>query len=154
MSGLRTQMKMRDKDMVPRFLVQAMFTVMAASLALVAYARLTDRPLTGSLLPSPVVAEKVLVMSGGREETVIVTDVSGAIIARSNDGPRGFIGVISRSVALARKTHDLPPDGPVTLARHANGVLTISDPATGWSIELLGYGKDNIAAFARLLDAT
>ena len=48
MSGLSTQMKLRDREMVPRFLVQAMFVLMGASLALVAYARLTERPLVGT----------------------------------------------------------------------------------------------------------
>jgi hypothetical protein len=38
------------------------------------------------------------------------------------------------------------------LVRRANGHTAIIDPATDWSIELIGYGADNIAAFARLLD--
>jgi putative photosynthetic complex assembly protein len=42
-------------------------------------------------------------------------------------------------------------DAPVTLARHENGRLTLTDPATGWSVELTAFGSDNEAAFAALL---
>jgi putative photosynthetic complex assembly protein len=42
-------------------------------------------------------------------------------------------------------------DAPVTLARHANGRLTLDDPATGWTVELTAFGSDNEAAFAALL---
>ena len=42
-SSLANQMKMRDREMVPRVLVIAMFALMAASLALVTFARVTDQ---------------------------------------------------------------------------------------------------------------
>ena len=40
---------------------------------------------------------------------------------------------------------------PLQLVRRENGHTAIIDPATNWSIELIGHGADNIAAFARLL---
>ena len=43
------------------------------------------------------------------------------------------------------------PAAPVTLARHQNGRLSLSDPETGWSVELTNFGSDNEAAFAALL---
>ena len=46
-NSLAAQMKHRDRDMVPKVLVQAMFTLMIAAVVLVAYARLTDRPVIG-----------------------------------------------------------------------------------------------------------
>ncbi len=48
-------------------------------------------------------------------------------------------------------SHRVGEDAPVTLARHQNGRLTITDPATGWSVELTAFGSDNEAAFAALL---
>ena len=47
MSQLEQQMRHRDKEMVPRFLVQAMFGLMAATLSIVAYAQWFDVPNRG-----------------------------------------------------------------------------------------------------------
>jgi hypothetical protein len=38
------------------------------------------------------------------------------------------------------------------LVRRENGHVAILDDTTGWSIELIGYGQDNVAAFAKLID--
>ena len=67
MSQLESQMKLRDKEMVPRILVQAMFALMLASLALVSFAVLTERPLTGVPAKQPVVAEVAVTLEGDRE---------------------------------------------------------------------------------------
>ena len=50
--SLANQMKHRDREMVPKVLVQAMFALMIAAVALVSYARLTGREVT-SVVPSP-----------------------------------------------------------------------------------------------------
>jgi hypothetical protein len=39
----------------------------------------------------------------------------------------------------------------VELMRHENGRFTISDPSTGWRADLMGFGRDNARAFAKLL---
>ena len=31
-------------------------------------------------------------------------------------------------------------------------IATLSPEGTGWMIELIGYGQDNVAAFAKLID--
>jgi hypothetical protein len=35
--------------------------------------------------------------------------------------------------------------------QHENGRLSIHDPSTGWRADLMGFGADNAAAFAKLL---
>ena len=57
-------MKHRDRDMVPKVLVQAMFTLMIAAVLLVAYARLTDRPVIGVAPHSDIVALLARVENG------------------------------------------------------------------------------------------
>jgi putative photosynthetic complex assembly protein len=41
---------------------------------------------------------------------------------------------------------------PVQVLRRDNGNIAILDPSTGMATELIGYGADNVAAFAKLLD--
>ncbi|MEW9921727.1 photosynthetic complex assembly protein PuhC [Marimonas sp. MJW-29] len=151
-SSLANQMKMRDREMVPRVLVMAMFALMVASLALVSFAVLTDQPLRGVPADSPVVAERAITLEGTRNAGVRVLDASGAEIAHSQMRRAGFIDVIWVAISRERKVQGITGNPDLRLVRFANGHTAIIDPATDWSIELIGYGKDNIAAFARLLD--
>lgn len=151
-SSLANQMKARDREMVPRVLVMAMFGLMAASLAIVSYARMTDQPLTGVPAHSDVVVERAITLAGTRNEGVRVLDAAGADIAQSWNDKAGFIDVIWVSVSRERKVQGVTGNPPLRLVRRENGHTAIIDPATNWSIELIGYGQDNVAAFARLLD--
>lgn len=151
-SSLANQMKHRDREMVPRVLVIAMFGLMAASVALVSFAQITDRPLTGVPADSAVVAEKTITLEGTRSTGVKVLDATGTQIAFSGDDKAGFIDVIWNSVNRERMVQDVAGNPDLRLVRRENGHTAIIDPATGWKIELIGYGKDNVAAFATLLD--
>lgn len=151
-SSLANQMKMRDREMVPRVLVMAMFALMAASLAIVSFAVLTDQPLRGVPNESPIVAERAITLEGTRTTGIRVLDAAGTEIAFSQTDRAGFIDVIWVAISRERKVQGVTGNPDMRLVRRANGHTAIIDPATGWSIELIGYGKDNIAAFARLLD--
>ena len=150
--SLANQMKHRDREMVPRFLVQAMFALMLGSVGLVSYARLTDRPLIGVVPDSPIVAERLVTLEGDRDNGVHVIDDTGTPIAFSGENKSGFIDVIWVSVMRERLVQDRQSDAPVRVVRRANGHTAIIDDTTGWKIELIGYGPDNVAAFARLID--
>ena len=152
MSQLEQQMRHRDKEMVPRFLVQAMFGLMAATLALVAYAQWFDVPNKGVLVEAPIVQSLDIVMIGDRSGTYEVTGTDGTLLASSADYKGGFLGVIGRVFERERFVHDVSSDAPVTVVRRENGNIAVIDDTTGLSVELIGYGKDNVAAFARLLD--
>ena len=148
---LSGEMKHRDREMVPRFLVIAMFTLMAASLALVAFARLTDRPVSSTVAHSDIVKEIAVTLTGSRSEGVAVIGADGTQLAHSNDAKAGFIDVIWVAVMRERKVQNAAPDGPVRVVRRENGRVAVLDDSTGWKIELIGYGQDNVAAFAKLL---
>ena len=153
MSGLQTQMRHRDRDMVPKVLVQGMFALMIASVAIVAFAQWTGAPNAGVLVEAPVVKERSVVLTGGRDMTYAVTDAAtGAEIARSSDLRDGFIGVIGRVIERDRHVKRIEGNPPVRLVRRENGHTAIIDDSTGLVVELIGYGADNVAAFARLLD--
>lgn len=151
MSNLEQQMRHRDKEMVPRFLVQAMFALMIASLAIVGYAQWADVPNRGVLVEAPIVQSLDIVMTGDRSGTYTVT-ADGVQIASSAEDKGGFIGVIGRVVERERFKHQIAGNPPVQVVRRENGNIAILDDTTGMAVELIGYGADNVAAFARLLD--
>lgn len=152
MSQLEQQMRHRDRDMVPKVLVQAMFALMLAALGLVTYAQLSGMPNTGVLVEAPVVQERAVILTGDRVGTYVVTDLSGAEIAISSENKAGFIGVIGRVIDRERMLHGVTGEEPIRVVRRDNGNVAVIDDTTGMVVELIGYGADNVAAFARLLD--
>ena len=152
MSQLEQQMRHRDKEMVPRFLVQAMFGLMAATLSIVAYAQWFDVPNRGVLIEAPITQSLEIVMVGDRSGIYEVMTTDGQLIASSSEEKAGFIGVMGRVIDRERFVHDLTGNAPITVVRRENGNIAIVDDTTDLSVELIGYGVDNVAAFAKLLD--
>jgi len=144
-------MKARDKDMVPRFLVQAMFGLMLVSLALVSYARITDMPRSGTPSIDPIVAERSVTFGGDRSSGIRLYDENGVQIASSKTNKAGFIDVVWVSMSRERLVQRTDPAAPFRIVRREGGRIDVIDDSTGWQLELIGYGSDNIAAFARLL---
>jgi putative photosynthetic complex assembly protein len=138
--------------MVPRFMVIAMFSLMGLALSLTGYAQLTDAPNSGVLIEAPIEAERTILMVGARDGNVTVLDEEGSVIALSSGEKMGFVGVVWRVLARHRYVEGVPDTSPVRLIRRVNGNIAIHDTATDWSIELIGYGVDNVAAFAKLVD--
>jgi len=152
MSDLRVQMRHRDIHMVPRILVQAMFGLMFASVALVAFEQLSGRPNEGVLIEAPVIREVTITLTGDVRGNYTVTDAQGVVIARSNDELSGFIGVIGRVFDRKRLVEGVQGNPPVRVVLRDNGNVGIIDDSTGLLTELIGYGKDNIAAFAQFVN--
>jgi putative photosynthetic complex assembly protein len=152
MDDLQTRMRHRDRDMVPKVLVQAMFGLMIASVALVAYDQWSGRPQEGVLAPSPMVREAAIILTGDRNGTYTVTDATGAVLARSSDPLSGFIGAVGRGIDRQRHLAGVEGNPPVRVVLRADGLIAIADDATGNEISLLGNGADNVAAFAQFVD--
>jgi putative photosynthetic complex assembly protein len=139
----------RDREMIPKPLLRMMLALVIASLTLTSWAVWTGRPPTGQPKASPITEERQLVIKTGGAKAVSLYDANGAFLAHLDHG--GFVTVIGSGLDRARTVARVNPDAPVTLARHQNGRLTITDPETGWSVELTAFGSDNEAAFAALL---
>jgi putative photosynthetic complex assembly protein len=139
----------RDREMIPAPLLRMMLALVVASLLLTAYAVVTGREPTGQPKPSPVTAERQLVIKTGGAKAVTLYDADGTFLTHLDHG--GFVTVIGNGLDRARTVARVGQDVPVTLARHENGRLTVTDPATGWRVELTAFGSDNEAAFAALL---
>ncbi|UWR24383.1 photosynthetic complex assembly protein PuhC [Sulfitobacter sp. S190] len=151
-SSLANQMKARDREMVPRALVIAMFALMASALILVSYARITNRPLTGVAALPRIEAERTVYFDGDRTTGIRILDTDGQQIAASTDPKSGFIDVVWVAVMRERKVQGADPTAPIRLVRRSGGRTDILDDQTGWSLALIGYGQDNVAAFATLID--
>ena len=141
----------RDRDMIPTPLLRLMLALVAASLLLVSGAVLTGRAPTGQPQESPVTADRQLVLKTGGAKSVTLYDADGSFLTHLDHG--GFVTVVASGLDRARTVARVGQDVPVTLARHENGRLTLTDPATGWTVELTAFGSDNEAAFAALLPA-
>lgn len=152
MSQLQHQMRNRDKEMVPTFLVKAMFALMLGSLSVVAYAQWADVPQQGVLIEAPIVQSLDITITGDRNGLYEVRNAQGALLVTSADNMKGFIGVMGRSIAHERHVRGIEGNPPVQVVRRENGNIAVLDAATGMAVELIGYGKDNVAAFAQLLD--
>ena len=139
----------RDREMIPAPLLRMMLALVIASLLLTAFAVWTGREPTGQPKISAVTAERQLVIKTGGAKAVTLYDADGTFLTHLDHG--GFVTVIGNGLDRARTVARVGQDMPVTLARHENGRLTITDPATGWSVELTAFGSDNEAAFAALL---
>lgn len=152
MSQLEQQMRHRDKEMVPRFLVHAMFGLMIGSLSLVAYAQWADVPQSGVLIEAPIAQTLRVTLSGDRTGKYVVLDETGTVIAASSDSKAGFLGVMGRVIDREREIQNVALEGPIDVVRRENGNIAIIDHSTDMSVELIGYGVDNVAAFANLLN--
>lgn len=156
MAATDPQKRPRQQDgmeKIPPILIKAMFGMVLLSLVIVAWARITDQPL--SALPDqsePVAIERQIVIAGSNSGRATVYDVDGNVIREYGPMEGGFISGIWRVLRLERGKIDAPLDAPVRLVRYEGGRLSLYDDLTGWRAELIGFGADNAAAFARLLD--
>jgi putative photosynthetic complex assembly protein len=127
-----------------------MFALAMFALAITSLAVLTDRPPEARPQPAEVLRERWIVLEGHGAKAVTVRDADGRVIADMAHG--GFVTVIQNGLETERRKHRVDPLRPVRIVEYANGRLVAEDPDTGWSVELYAFGRDNKAAFERLLD--
>lgn len=87
----------------------------------------------------------------GADSSVQVIDGRSGQLIEAVQGEQGFLRGVLRGLAQERLRRGIG-DGPVfQLMASADGRLTLSDPATGRSVDLESFGRDNAAVFARWL---
>ena len=143
----------RDREMIPLVLIRAMFFLALLSVALVAYARLTDRPLVGVADAPPIVAERSVLLTPDPTQRggFRITDLDGNVLVTSSDARAGFVGVIGQALTRKRRIERVTGVEPLRVVQRDTGRIDIIDDASGLTVELMSYGKDNIAVFANLL---
>ena len=139
-----------SNTLAPPFLIRGLAILALCSLAMVAWARWTDRPLSAVPPMADVVRERTVILSGGDSQAVTVRNADGTVLIAMEHG--GFVTVIQNGLQRARLVAGVQADLPIRLVEYANGRLSAQDPLTGWSVELGSFGADNRAAFERLMD--
>ena len=143
----RREMEKRDKEMIPKVLVYAMFGIAFASLAITTFAVVTDRPLAGVPAEEPVFGTYEVIIEG-EGNAAKVTGTNGAVLFDNENG--AFITVVRDGLERARRVHRIEGNPAVIITRFESGRMALNDPATGWSMELGSFGQGNRAHFDRL----
>jgi len=149
---LNTSVRARPEDLVPRTMIRAVFALIVVCLVMVTWARVSDRPVATTLPSGPVVAERLMIIESDAQGAVRISEPDGALIAEMSQREAGFISGLTRVINRERMLHGVAPLAPIALRRTEGGRLSLFDPSTGWSADMMGFGEDNVAALAMLLD--
>jgi putative photosynthetic complex assembly protein len=141
-----------DREKVPRVLLRAIALLLLVVLVLVSFARITGQEPAAMPPDIPIVQERTLHIFGDLSGAARVLDAHGQLIADLGPNEGGFIAGVARSLTMKRRQAGVDPSAPVRLLQFADGRLGLRDDFTGWRAELIGFGKDNTAAFAKLLE--
>ncbi len=141
-----------ERELVPRLFVRAMFGMVMLCLVMVSAYRWLDGPVQYTAPDSPVVIEKTLFLEGAMSGAAKVFAEDGTVIAEYAPEEGGFISGMWRVLQRERTKARVDLNGPVIVRARENNRLEIFDPSTGWGADLMGFGADNSAAFARLLN--
>jgi putative photosynthetic complex assembly protein len=142
----------KPEDLVPRIMVRGMFAMIAAILAIVAYASYTDRPLQSAPPVAAIISERAILLHSDMSGAARVLDANGTLIADLDAESGGFVAGIDRVIIRERTKVGADMSAPLLLQLREGNRLSLLDPATGWSAELMGFGATNSRVFARLLD--
>ncbi|MFP7672433.1 photosynthetic complex assembly protein PuhC [Marivita sp. S0852] len=140
-----------EKEIVPRILVRAMFAMVMICLLMVSVYTWLDGPAQYTAPDSPVVIEKTLYLEGNMNGSARVFSEDRALVAEYSPEEGGFLSGMWRVLQRERTKARVDLDGPVVVRARENNRLEIFDPSTGWGADLMGFGADNSAAFAKLL---
>lgn len=99
------------------------------------------------------VQSRTLRFTDRADGAVVIEDVTlGQTASVIEPGQQtGFIRGVMRGLARERRMHGVGDGPPFTLTLWADGQLSLTDTATGRSIEMTAFGSSNRAAFAALL---
>lgn len=139
---------------VPRGPLIGAAVLVGLTMAAVATLRISGTDL-GSRSAAPVVAERELRFEDEPDGSVRVldarADAAAAPLRIIEAGSNGFLRGALRALVRTRKLAGLGPQTPFRLVAHADGRLTLEDPATHERVDLESFGPMHAAAFAQLL---
>ncbi|UZK69550.1 photosynthetic complex assembly protein PuhC [Sphingomonas sp. S1-29] len=145
------------ENTVPRGALMMVAVLVGLALAMTAAFRLAQMPPTAS----PVLERAAAGVAAIDSRSLRFFDQAdgGVLIERIGETPAviepgqqtGFVRGVMRGMARDRRMRGIGNEPPFTLTAWADGGLSLSDPSTGRIVELNGFGNDNRAAFAALL---
>ena len=146
-------------DMLPRGTLVIAGALVVFALTATGIARIAGLPVSASPVAMRAeariapVASRDLRFLDRSDGAVVITDVrTGGTAAVIRAGEKtGFIRGVMRGLARDRRARGIGDVAPFTLTLWRDGELSLTDTATGRSIEMTAFGTSNRAAFAALL---
>ncbi|MCU0927782.1 MAG: putative photosynthetic complex assembly protein PuhC [Burkholderiaceae bacterium] len=136
---------------LPRFILRSAAAMVVAVVVLVAFVRLTGIGVVKVPEP-PVVEQRDLRFLDRSDGSIDVVDPSNdALVRKIEPGSNGFLRGTMRGLARERRRSGIGDDVPFRLVAHADGRMTLADPATGRKVDLGSFGPTNAAVFAELM---
>lgn len=150
-----------DEIRVPRGPLLGMALLIGITLLAVASFRLSGTEIA-SRSQAAVVAERALRFEDAPDGSIRVLEVragaasgeSATVLQVVAPGSGGFLRGTLRALVRERRAAGLGPETPFRLVAHADGRLTLEDPATAQRVDLESFGPTNAAVFAGLLAAS
>ena len=138
---------MKPKMTVPQFAVLSLGFLLLGLFAIRQSALPIAHPET------PVEWHMALRFEDGPQGEVVVLDARNNQEITRFEGEQGFLRGTLRAMARQRKLNGVGAGAaePFELILHADGRLTLHDPATGTKIALESFGSRNIGVFAQLI---
>jgi putative photosynthetic complex assembly protein len=148
-------MSRMQPDPFPRGVLLGAGLLVTFALAAATTARL-EGPGIATATPSDarVDAVRELRFQDRADGAVVVLDAgSGATVDVLSVATNGFVRASLRGLARERRREDQGGGAPFRLTRWSDGRVTLDDEATGRHVELVAFGANQVAAFARFLSA-
>lgn len=156
MDAARTQARLfarsDSRQIIPKVLLRAMAALALTCLAMVSYAVLTDRPHEAQIQTAVEVKSLLIQLNASPDGGTIVTDMEGNVLSRSGHGKAGFLSVVQNALDFERGRNNVTGNPPVHLIRFADGRIGLRDDASGWKINLIGFGQDNARVWRDIID--
>lgn len=107
---------------------------------------------TTRVAESPVVSQAELRFTDQPDGSILVlAGHDGSMVDVVAPGTNGFLRGTLRGLARERHRQGIGREQPFQLVGHADGRITLIDPATGRHVDLEAFGPTNAGVFVRLL---
>jgi putative photosynthetic complex assembly protein len=140
---------------VPRGALIGALALILTSLAVASTGRTANLATQAAAAPAPPPLESFDArFEDAADGSILVLDAKdGHQVAVIAPGAENFVRGVLRGMFRSRKLESIGHAPPFTLAREADGRLTLTDKQTARTIDLESFGPTNTGAFARLLAA-
>ena len=136
---------------VPRGALLAVGAMVLATVLTVAAVRFTG---VGAqhVAEAPTVSTRQFRFEDRPDGSIVVLDArSRRVVDTVAPGTNGFLRGTMRGLARERMRRSIGAEQPFVMTGHADGRLTLEDPATGRRVDLGSFGPVNAAVFAHIM---
>lgn len=146
------KLKSDHHQAVPRTLLRAMAGLALFSLGLATFAVVTDRPPAAQIQTAAAVKEVLIEIKARADGGTTVVAMDGTILSDTPHNEAGFITVVRNALEFNRRRLRLTENTPVHLIRFADGRVGLRDDASGWKMNVVGFGQDNARVWNEIID--